>query len=69
MKYSLKEHPYLLLCLLAFLCLVISVFLGVMYGYKTPSILATVLSGLGFLVLLVLFIKDLHDFKKGHGQE
>ena len=64
MKFSLKDHPYLLLFCVALLMLACSLAIGFVYGFSVYAIVAIVISALGSLVLFVLFLKDLIAFRK-----
>ena len=64
MKFSQKDHPYLLLFCVALLMLACSLAIGFVYSFSVYAIIAVVISALGTLILFVLFLKDLIAFKK-----
>lgn len=64
MKFSLKDHPYLLLFCVALLMLACSLAIGFVYSFSVYAIIAVVISALGSLVLFALFLKDFIVFKK-----
>lgn len=69
MKFNLKDHPYLFLALLALVCLIASIAIAVIYSWKMESIVAVVISGVGFIILTGIFIYDLVCFNKGKKNE
>jgi len=64
MKYSLKEHPMVIMFALALLMLAVSLTLGVYKSFNVYSIIAIVIAGLGSIFLGYSFIYDLIEFKK-----
>lgn len=64
MKYSFKDRPYLFLALIALFMLIVSICITAMYDWSIYGIIAIIISGLGFLVLLFSFIYDLLTFNK-----
>ncbi|MFA6864868.1 MAG: hypothetical protein WCS04_03635 [Sphaerochaetaceae bacterium] len=64
MKYSLKEHPMVIMFALALLMLAVSLTLGVYKNFNIYSIIAIVIAGLGSIFLGYSFIYDLIEFKK-----
>lgn len=64
MKFSLKDHPYLLLFCVAIMMFSCSLAIGFVYSFSVYAIIAVAISALGTLVLFVLFLKDLIAFKK-----
>lgn len=64
MKYSLKEHPMVIMFVLALLMLAVSLTLGVYKNFNIYSIIAIVIAGLGSIFLGYSFIYDLIQYKK-----
>jgi preprotein translocase subunit SecF len=64
MKYTLKEHPMIILLALALIMLACSIVLGVYKSFSIYSIVAIVISGLATLFLGYSFIADLMLFEK-----
>jgi len=64
MKYSLKEHPMVIMFVLALLMLAVSLTLGVYKNFNIYSIIAIAIAGLGSIFLGYSFIYDLIQYKK-----
>lgn len=64
MKYNLKEHPYIFLVIAATILVALSIVISALYKWNVFGIVAIVIAGVGFLILLGCLIYDIILFNR-----